>query len=149
MKKFLLRVLIISCFIVADVRAGEFSSAGELKTLFTSISERQQLDQLRASGVYRKDRAPVAADKPVFSEPLKVEMRGILIKNGGRPVVWVNQGNTMHSVKIEEGIRVRPERADKASKKVPIQIYDRTYRMKPGKIWSESNGKVSDAYQVK
>jgi hypothetical protein len=142
-------LLLISLLLPTVAQGENYAAASQLKSLFTTPSQRQQLDKLRDAGKYAGIEAEQVTARPVFREPLLVEMRGVLIKNGQQPVVWVNRGNTLDSAIIEEGIRVPPGRTDAASKQVPVRIYGKTYQMKPGEIWNEINEKVIDSYQIK
>lgn len=147
--KNILSLLLLSLLLPAIGQAEGFVAASQLKSLFTTPAQRQQLDKLRDAGKFAGIQTEQVTSDPVFREPLKVEMRGVLIKNGEPPVVWVNSGNTLQSKTIEEGVRVRPQSMDADSKKVPVNIYDRSYRMKPGEVWTETDNRVQDGYQIK
>lgn len=147
--KILVSLLLINLCLPAATQAENFAAVGQLKSLFTTPSQRQQLDKLRDAGKFTGMVSEREESKPIFREPLKVEMRGVLIKDGKPPVVWVNKGNTLQSKTIEEGVRVRPQSMDADSKKVPVNIFDRSYRMKPGEVWTESDNRVQDGYQIK
>ena len=149
--KLLTGLILITCFLAMPAAADDYAASSELQTLFTSPEERRQLDQMRAAGDFKHGGKPVAdvADKPVFREPLKVEMRGVVIRENEKPVVFVNKGNTLESTAIEDGIRVKPDRIKSAEDKVPVTIYNRRYRMKPGEVWTETDNRVQDSYQIK
>ena len=147
-----LPILILASYaLVMPVSADNYASSSKLQTLFTTPEERRQLDQMRDAGDFKHGDKPVAAaaDKPVFREPLKVEMRGVVIREDEKPVVFVNKGNTLESTTIEEGIRVKPDRIKSAEDRVPVTIYNRRYRMKPGEVWTETDNTVKDGYQIK
>ena len=132
------------------VWADNYDSQANLQFLFTTPAERMELDQLRNSGVYKKiqSRSKIK-DAPVSREPLKVVMRGIVYKDGDKPVVWVNEGNTVKSSRIDEVINVNTSKISEGSTKVPVKIFNRTYKMKPGEVWTESDYQVKDMYQIK
>jgi len=143
------RCMLITVLLPGCVAAEGFASSAQLQSLFTTPAERQQLNSMRDAGKYAGGMPVQSSSKPTYRAPLKVEMRGIMIKNGDKPVVWVNQGNTLKSTTIEEGVRVNPQQMDAASKQVPVRIFNRTYRMKPGEVWTETDNRVEDAYQIK
>ncbi len=150
MKCYNLLIILLVSFQVVAAEHEQYNSESVLKTFFTTPAERIELDQYREAGVFRKDFRAQAADKtPVFREPLKVEMKGVVIRENEKPVFWVNEGNTLKSSKIDESVKVRPKKLDSKTTQVPISIYDRTYKMKPGEVWTESDFKVKDKYQIK
>ena len=143
------RCMLIAVLLPGHVAAEGFASATRLQSLFTTPAERQQLNKMREAGKFAGGMPLQSSSKAVTREPLKVEMRGVMIRDGDSPVVWVNQGNTLQSTTIEEGVRVKPQKMDAASKQVPVRIFNRTYRMKPGEVWTETSNRVEDAYQIK
>ena len=139
-------------FLVTDFNqytwAKEFDDASKLRTLFTTAQERRELDKLRASGKF--DSAQKGSSGPaVRLEPLKVEVKGVVFREQGDPVVWVNEGNTMKSKKIDDGIRVRTQYIKQKNMKVPVKVHGKSLKMRPGQIWVETDNKVKDKYQDK
>jgi hypothetical protein len=108
-----------------------------LGMLFTDSEQREKLEAVRR-GTYLEE-----AEKN--SRISNVSVDGILIRNEGKNVVWINGKSTLDGVPIE-GIKVNPESADRDSHKVPVTIDGKHVYVKPGQIWSEGTGQVRDNY---
>ncbi len=128
--------------------AEELDSVSKLKTLFTTQQERRQLDKLRTTGVFETEQGNSSASVMRF-EPLKVEVKGVVFREKGKPVVWVNKGNTLESNKIDNDIHVRTKYVKIKNLKVPVKVNNRSLRIKPGQVWVETDTKVKDKYQIK
>ena len=129
------------------VIAAEYDQASELKTLFTTPVERQRLDNRREAGEFENNQQESSAPL-IRQQPLKVEVKGVMFREKGNPVVWVNEGNTLKSKRINDDIRVRTKYVKQKNLKVPVQVNSRSLRMKPGQVWLETDGKVKDKYQI-
>jgi hypothetical protein len=128
--------------------AKDLNNPERLKTLFTTQQERRQLDELRGAGSF--DALKDETSGPLIRlEPLKVEVKGIVFREKGKPVVWINKGNTLKSKKIDDDIRVRTKYVKIKNLKVPVKVSDRSLRMKPGQVWLETDDKIKDKYQIK
>ncbi len=139
--------LLLSLLLVSQVQANEFESQANLKTLFTTPLERKQLDQMRDSGKFSKQQG---ADNPGSGVhlPLTVDVRGVVIREVGKPVVWVNEGNTLKSEQID-GVRVRTDYIKSEPVSIPVRVNQKTLKMKPGQQWQESDSKIKEKYQIK
>ncbi len=138
--RILFRVVVCSCLmfpvLVSNVAMAQ-DSVENLGTLFTDSSQREQLEAVRR-GTYLEE-----AEKNNRVSNIRVD--GLMIRSDGRNVVWVNGSSTLDNSSIE-GIKVNTEAADKDSQKVPVNIDGKRVYVKPGQIWSEGTGRVTDNY---
>ena len=146
MIKWIIKLVIPVFIVIANVSAKDYASIDELKTFFTSSSERSKLNEMRRSGKFGKQQSDSGIS--VSIEPKKVKVRGVMIRENGDPVVWVNQGSTLNSQKIDNDIRVNTRRI-KSTESVPVKVNNRYLKMKPGQEWVESSNKIKDSYQTK
>ncbi|MGD2054202.1 MAG: hypothetical protein PVG45_08850 [Gammaproteobacteria bacterium] len=138
--RILLRAAVFSCLlfpVLASKAAMAQDSVENLGTLFTDTGQREKLEAVRR-GTYLEE-----AEKN--SRVSNVRVDGIMIRNDGQNVVWVNGVSTLKSSSIE-GIKVNADAADKDSQKVPVNIDGKRVYVKPGQIWSEGTGRVTDNY---
>lgn len=141
--KFIILFFII--FIPSVLSASEFDSVTQLKKLFTTEYERDELDRLRNSGKYNKKSANTSSIS--FREPVKIKMQGIVQRKNKKPVVFINDSNTLHSSNINNEIIVSETRIK--ANKVPVRINQQSLKLKPGQQWNESSRKTQDNYQIK
>ncbi|MGD8583057.1 MAG: hypothetical protein PVF06_10470 [Gammaproteobacteria bacterium] len=138
--RILLRAAVFSCLlfpVLASKSAMAQDSVENLGTLFTDTGQREKLEAVRR-GTYLEE-----AEKNSRVSNIRVD--GIMIRNDGQNVVWVNGVSTLKSSSIE-GIKVNADAADKDSQKVPVNIDGKRVYVKPGQIWSEGTGRVTDNY---
>ena len=128
------------------LQAENYASINELKTFFTTSSERSKLDEMRRAGKLSKKQADTGISIPV--EPKKVKVRGLVIRENGEPVVWVNEGSTLKSHKIDNDIKVNTRRIKPAAR-ISVKVNNRQLMMKPGQEWTESSNRIEDSYQTK
>lgn len=141
-------VILLALSQVSHVQANGFESSANLKTLFTTPLERKQLDEMRDSGKFSKQQGN---DNPASSIhlPLTIDVRGVVIREVGKPVVWVNDGNTLKSEKIDDSVRVRIEYINSEPVSIPVRVNQKTLKMKPGQQWQEFDSKIKEKYQIK
>lgn len=141
----------LSSIALADSKRVEpKNDISKLHTLFTTPGERRDLNALRDSGKFDSSGGTTQSAGPaVRLQPLKVEVKGVMFREQGEPVVWVNKGNTIKSKKIDDNIRVRTQYVKQKSLKVPVKVFDKSLKMKPGQVWQETDKKVKDNYQIK
>jgi hypothetical protein len=108
-----------------------------LGTLFTDSGQREKLEAVRR-GTYMEE-----AEKN--SRVSNVRIDGVMMRSDGHNVVWVNGTSTMDNSSIE-GIRINADAADKDSQKIPVTVDGKRVYVKPGQIWSEGTGRVTDNY---
>ena len=132
-----------------EILASQNDKAEKLMTFFTTSSERNKLDQMRKAGKFDKGSGAKGGGLAILREPTKVEFKGLMIREKGQPVVWINEGNTLKSNKINQQISVKTRFIKKDQLKVPVKVSQRRINLKPGQQWSETNNKVKDKYQTK
>ena len=141
--KFIILVLVISIPSVSS--ASEYDSITHLKRLLTTEYERDELNRLRDSGKFNKSTATTS--NVSFREPVKIKMQGIVHRKNTKPIVFVNDSNTLNSSHINNEIIVSDTRIK--ANKVPVRINQQSLKLKPGQQWSESSRKTQDNYQIK
>ena len=146
MIKLFLNSIFLSLIAVSSVMANDYESVDKLKTLFTTSSERSKLDEMRRSGNFSKKQTDAGVS--ISIEPKKVTVRGLMMRENGEPVVWVNEGSTLKSSRIDNDIKVNTQRI-KSGVKIPVNVNQRRLTMKPGQEWTESGNKIKDSYQTK
>jgi hypothetical protein len=127
-------IVIISLLSSASMAADDVESLG---TLFTDSEQREKLEAVRR-GTYLEE-----AEKNSRVSNIRVD--GIMLRGDGHNVVWVNGSSTLEGGPVE-GIRVSPEAINKDNNKVPVTIEGKRVYVKPGQIWSEGTGQVTDNY---
>ena len=120
----------------------------KLKTLFTTQIERTELSNMRDRGEFDNEKNKTSG-VPVKLEPTKVELRGVIIREKGKPIVWVNNRNTLKSDVIDSEIAVKTKNINKKELKIPLRVNQKILTMKPGQTWNESENKIKDKYQTK
>jgi len=122
-------------------------SQDALHTLFTSSQTRHQLDKLREQGKFdKKQQAPSTS---IFHQPITVKMQGVVIRSDKKPVVFINDGNTLKSTRINDEIIVNTKKITNKSYKVLVRVNQQNIKLKPGQQWSESDPQVQDNFQIK
>ncbi|MCW8955428.1 MAG: hypothetical protein OQL09_00970 [Gammaproteobacteria bacterium] len=149
MRKFSVSVIaLVMAMAMSYSYANGYKDVSNLKTLFTTPSERQKLNEMRNSGFYaKKDNSNNKIS--IFKEPLQVKVDGVLLRGNSAPVVWVNGKSTLKTNRIDEEIRVRKNRISEDNIKVPVKVMNKTLVMKPGQVWTESRPEVVEDYQTK
>lgn len=143
-----LKLILILLFISSSINAEE-NSVKNLKTLFTTPKERSALDDMRNAGKFNNDKKNSGSSFSLKLEPTKVELRGIMIREKGKPVVWVNNGNTLKSQIIDSEITIKTNAIKKQPVKIPVRVNQRTLIMKPGQQWDEVDNRITDKYQTR
>lgn len=116
--------------------ASEKYGADNIDRLFTSPQERQKLDAMRTAPSNNIEDRPAVTD---------VELNGVMIREDGNNVIWVNDKSSLKSNKVD-GVRVNPKEVNKESYKVPVKTDEHQIMMQPGQSWSETTGTVKDNY---
>lgn len=125
--------------------AAEYDRVTQLKRLFTTEYERDELNRLRNSGKYNKQSTTTSAIS--FREPVNIKMQGIVHRKNKKPVVFINDNNTLDSATINNEIIVSETRIK--ANKVPVRINQQSLKLKPGQQWNETSRKTQDNYQIK
>ncbi len=108
-----------------------------LDKLFTTSNQRQKIDNFRKGKSIGSVREQVS--------PTDVKVQGIVTRSGGKSTVWVNGQSTLESNTVG-GVRVSPGRIDSNTNKVSVSVNNKSVRLKPGQVWSEDTGQISDSY---
>lgn len=111
---------------------------GNLKHLFTDPESRARMDAARAGG-------PVSENTEQESPAKKIRVDGVLIRENGDNVVWVNGESSLNGNSVG-GADVRARQIDRRNYRVPIRIDNKTMRLKPGQVWVGESGKITDDY---
>ncbi len=139
MKYFLQNLLALSSVTILlniqNVIAADFNEY-DLKSLFTSPSQRKNIDATRRGE---------ATTGTSLRGPSSISINGVVKRNNGKSVVWVNGKSTLNNTTIDSA-RVQTKSIKKTSKKIPIYIDGKKVYMRPGQTWSEESGKVADNY---
>ena len=132
------RKLFLTIIVLLPAYAAAFHptvfNEGALKTLFTSPSERHNIDASR-QGVFSTDIGALPTG------PGSVHVTGIVTRSNNKSVVWVNGKNTMNNTMVD-GVKVYPN-SMKKNNKIPVRVDGSMVYVKPGETWSEGTG-ISD-----
>ena len=145
MKKLSPAILLIIIF-SGSTPADTLDTESSLRTLFTSSQIRDQLNTQRNQGKFNKKTSSITA---IFREPLTVKMQGIVIRENKKPVVFVNDGNTIKSSKVNNEIIVNTNKVGAKAYKVPVRVNQRRVKLKPGQQWNETDRQVQESYRIK
>jgi len=143
-----IHIFILLLLIPCSAISSEYDSEDNLHTFFTSSSERSQLDQMRQSGRYANGENRHKTGS-ILHAPVKVELKGVVIRKNHKPVVFVNDSNTLSSREISGSISVNDRQVKSPNYKVPVRINQQALKLKPGQQWTESERQVKDNYQIK
>lgn len=141
-----MKYLLTLFFVLSTTQLVAENSQSDLQTFFTTKSERQQLNALRNSGAYSDDKKPMSG---ITFTPLTVEMQGVVIRDSKKPVVFVNNENTLKTQHLSNDVTVRDHKIKKPSYTVPLRVKGEALKLRPGEQWQESDRKVQDKYQIK
>ena len=97
-------IIIMLSLMAASVHAAEYRES-QLQKLFTDPQQRSQIDALRRGTV---------SDQGA-RETNKVNLSGYMRRSDGKSVVWVNDGNTIESTRVDD-LRVHSSSVGKDSK---------------------------------
>jgi hypothetical protein len=114
------------------------SGAGELNRLFTDRESRARMDAARKGD-------PVIEKSGEEGSYRNVRVDGVVIRENGDNVIWLNGESNKNSDKIN-GVHIRSRQIDRNNYRVPVRLEDKTVRLKPGQVWNNESGKVSDNY---
>ena len=118
--------------------SGVVQAEEALMRVFFSPAERAMIDQ-RIEQKQSDEQQAIAVTS-------KIIVKGYLKQDGKKPVVWVNDNNTLKSQKVLPDVRVRHVYD---SGKVKMSIKGKgVVRAKPGQVVSRSLRGVKDMYEV-
>ena len=118
----------------------------DLDRMFTTRYERAQLDAMRHR-ISNGEAIDAPATNTANAPPAQVEMQGIMQRENGSSVTWVNGQSTIKSNNIDDHIRVsgQPQALHGAN----ITIDGQTVRLKPGQVWQPDTRTVVESYRTK
>lgn len=149
MFRYILFFVISATFYPLSAVSSDHDGVERLMTFFTTTTERNKLDEMRTTGGFDKN-TELKSDASFFKgSPNKIELKGLMIRGKGKPVVWVNKESTIKSNKIDPQISVQIKSINKEKLKVPINFSQKKLILKPGQQWNETNSKVNDSFQMK
>ena len=120
-------------------------SIRDLDRLFTTRHERAQLDSLRqrmAGGEML-----TAASTETSTPPAIVKMQGIMQREKGKTVTWINGQSTLNSNHIDDHIRVTGQ--PQALRGANLNIDGQAVHLKPGQVWQPETGQIVESYKTK
>ena len=109
--------------------------ADGLNRLFTDQETRARIDAARKGD-------PVIEKDDKNGSTGKIRVDGVVIRENGDNVVWVNGENDRNS----GNIYVRSSQVNRKDYRVPVRLDGKTVRLKPGQVWNDENGKISDDF---
>jgi len=143
-----LYTLLVILYLLPSISvASNYAPLDQLQTFLTSPDVRSQLNQQRDSGKYELN-----SDKNVANflrKPLEVKMQGVVLREKHKPVIFVNDSNTLKSSSVNQQIKVKAENIKSNSVIIPIKVNTQPIKLKPGQQWNETDRKTLDNYQIK
>jgi hypothetical protein len=136
MQRILIIIASLSCIYPAYTAAAYYEE-GALGKLLTTPAQRQKIDAFRKGKSIGVTREQIS--------PTDVKVQGIVTRSDGTSTVWVNGKSTLEGSSVG-GVDVKLNSINDQSDKVSIGINKKTVRLKPGQVWSEDSGKVTDSY---
>lgn len=144
----------ISCLLITVLCLPGISMAEEpasnlasLKRLFTTPYERAELDAMRRRNSFSTPDQTQDKKHPVLP-PVTVEVKGVMLRQHGPNVVWVNDKSSMQGNKLDQDIRVSPKRVSSKTLKVPVKARGHSIKLKPGQVWTQGSRSIKDSYQT-
>lgn len=147
MRFFSMLYWILALFISVNATASEYDSVNRLQTLFTTPSERAQLDRLRHSGKYSS--GSTVSSGLNIRPPLTVTMQGVMIHGNKVPVAFINDQSTLKTNQLEDSIRVNAAKVSTDNPSVRVRVKNNPLKMKPGQQWREDKPQVREKFQIK
>lgn len=136
MRKLITLLISLYCILPANSFAAYFEE-GALGRLFTTPQQRHRID------LFRKGKTVgITHDQ---TSPSDVKIQGMVIRSDGKNTVWVNGKSTLESSRVG-GVNVRLNSLNHKTDSVTVVVNKKTVRLKPGQVWSEDSGKVTDSY---
>jgi len=143
----LFAIYLLVFFISSPMKAVEIDSQKNLRTLFTTPYERSLLNKRRMQGDFDSLEQIEASVKSRI--PVIVKMQGVVIRKEHKPVVFVNDSNTLKSQRVNNEIDVKAGVEIKEDYRVSMQINEDQVRLKPGQQWNNLKKIVRETYKVK
>ncbi|VAW57853.1 hypothetical protein MNBD_GAMMA11-2776 [hydrothermal vent metagenome] len=142
---FFISLLLLSSTSQCVGQSGKLDGSDRLRTFFTSSHLRNQLDQLRNRGKYTNTNNN---SSKTLRKPLKVKMQGVVLRKKKKPVIFINDENTLKSPVINNEIIIDSAATRRKNYKIPVRVNQKTISLKPGQQWDESKKEVEDTYKI-
>ncbi|MBL4865412.1 MAG: hypothetical protein JKY67_03440 [Pseudomonadales bacterium] len=142
-------LLVFNVFLFSPPIIGEErDSSKQFHRLFTTTGDRILLDRVRREGLSEdfEMNSKTATVKEVRPRRRELYLQGVMLRDDGNHVVWVNGQNTMSSRELEEGIIVDLRHILKDGPAIPVETLTSEFTIKPGQVWLEDLDKVIEAY---
>ena len=122
------------CMICSNVLHADYDAA-DLQKLFTDKKQRAQIDAVRSGNI--------AGIESAAQQTNTVNLSGYMTRSDGKSVVWLNNKNTLDGSKVGE-VKVHRPSIGK-NKKVLFTVNEKNIQLKPGQVWSDDAGKITDS----
>jgi hypothetical protein len=136
-----LTLLISSSLLMSSVLLAEDSAEENFGRLFTTPSERQNLDLAREQGrLFKKPSETVdmaSTDGQSLKKPAPVKMSGIILRADGKAQVWVS-GQPLYSTLKQ----LNTDKNNSSHLRIPLS--GKSISLKPGQVLA--NGKAKESY---
>lgn len=136
MRKLITLLISVYCVLPVNVVAAYYDESA-LGRLFTTPQQRHKID------AFRKGKSVGITHEQ--SSPTDVNVQGMVIRSDGKSTVWVNGKSTLESSRVG-GVDVKLNSLNHKTDSVTVVINNKAVRLKPGQVWSEDSGKVTDSY---
>lgn len=129
-------VLIMTVCMAIPLRSQSADSTNKsLNRLFIDPETRARIDAVRKGDPANETSVQEQSAK-------KIQVNGVVIRENGENVIWINGESSLSNK--QKGVTVRTRKIDRNSYRVPIQVDNKTVRLKPGQVWTGENGKIKD-----
>ena len=121
----------------------------QLGFLFMSKESRDRLNQRRSEfndKQYQQRNKKILPTLPLDSEPVVLEMHGLVLRSGGKPTVWLNHSNTFSGQNLSDNISIELDYIKRYNYQIPVLLDNKKIILKPGQIWNEKENRTMEAY---
>jgi hypothetical protein len=155
-KHLLLAVFMLSTLLIPQLSNAEATDESQpvLHRFFTTASQRLALDNARQQGGAQA--TMIAEINPQHTEisvnaPLVVLLKGLVLRNDGRHVVWLNDTNTLHPANNDNTV-VDIKRINSHTVSIPVSTHgllsQHTRALKPGQLWKVDDNTVEENFHT-
>jgi hypothetical protein len=120
--------------------------------LFTTPSERERLDTLRAQRSAdaetepEQERNPASQESQTAKPADPIELRGYIQRSDGPAAYWLNDSSSIDRSGLPDGVAIESGRLDGGS--VIVTLPDgRKVRLEPGETWDPESGGVVESHK--
>lgn len=142
--------LFLLAYIVPSIAmCDEQNYSDQFRRLFTTNEERVLLDRVRRNDFPENFELDDKLEQDVevrYERRLELHVQGVMLRDDGNHVVWVNGENTMSKPELEPGVAVDLRNILEDGPNIPVSTLTSQFNIKPGQIWLEDVDKVVEAY---